>query len=929
MAETQLHAVELHAKADATLALLMQGFAEVLTALGEGGVADALPWRALWAPDGGRDTGGNGGHGGGRALGTNDLHAHSIALQLLAKAEENATAQHRRAEETAGRLERDPGSWDQHFARLKAAGLDGPAIADALPQHRVEPVLTAHPTEAKRRTVLDHHRALYRLLVELENTMWTAAERQALEDQVRAVIERLWRTGEVYLEKPSVADERANIVYYLTAVFPHVLPWVERRLAAAWARAGFDPELRRDRKARPKLTFGDWVGGDRDGHPLVDAETTRETLALFRAEALRLQRDALETLAARLSLSVRRQTPPQALLAWIRARRQALGAAGEAAVARNPNEPFRQAVNLIRAALPSATSAPDGAAYATGAAYAADLQRLRAWLLEIGARRLAETDLDPVLDRAESFGFHLAALDVRQNSAFHDRALGQLLAAAGRPDGADFPHWPARRRAALVRRELARARPFTPPGATIGAEADDVLALYRVLAEHVAAHGTEGLGALVVSMTRSAADLFAVFLFAREAGLLQRDADGAWLPLPVVPLLETIEDLEHCDEVLEALLEAGIVRRSLARQAAAAGQSTPVLQVMIGYSDSGKDGGFVASFWTLYRAQSRLVELGRRHGVRIRFFHGRGGAIGRGAGPTHRFLRALPPGALNGDLRMTEQGETIAQKYANRVTAAHHLELLLAGALGATLETRDDPPELLAAMDRLSAESFGAWRALVEAEGFLEFFAEATPIDVIELSQHGSRPSRRSGRRTLDDLRAIPWVFAWNQARFLLPGWYGVGTALERLRESEPELFAAFVRAKASATRWPPVHFLVSNCATAWARASSARMRDYAGLVGDREIAERFLDIAHAEHARTGRMLAEIYGAPVAEARPGLQRRLDLRNAALAPLHAHQITLLRAWRRRHADGDTQGADALLPELLLSVNAIASGLGTTG
>jgi phosphoenolpyruvate carboxylase len=710
-----------------------------------------------------------------------------------------------------------------------------------------------------------------------------------------------------------------------------VLPWVERRLAGAWARAGFDPELRRDRKARPRLAFGDWVGGDRDGHPLVDAQTTRETLALFRSEALRLQHDALETLAARLSLSVRRQTPPAALLAWIETRRDALGAAGEAAVARNPNEPFRQAVNLIRAALPpdGDAPAPTQAAYASAAAYASDLARLRAWLLEIGARRLAESDLDPVLDRAECFGFHLAALDIRQNSAFHDRALGQLLAAAGRPDGDSFPDWPARRRAALVRRELARARPFTPPGAAIGAAADDVLALYRVLADHVAAHGTEGLGALVVSMTRSATDLFAVFLFAREAGLLRRDSDGAWLPLPVVPLLETIDDLERCAEVLEDLLGAAIVRRSLARQAAAAGESTPVLQVMIGYSDSGKDGGFLASFWTLYRAQSRLVELGRRHGVRIRFFHGRGGAIGRGAGPTHRFLRALPPGALNGDLRMTEQGETISQKYANRVTAAHHLELLLAGALGATLETREDPPQLLDAMDQLSAESYRAWRALVEAPGFLDFFAEATPIDVIELSQHGSRPSRRSGRRTLDDLRAIPWVFAWNQARFLLPGWFGFGTALERLQAAEPELFAAFVRAKASATRWPPVHFLVSNAATAWARASPERMRDYAGLVADRAVAERFLDRALAEHARTGRMLAEIYRAPVAEVRPGVQRRLDLRDAALAPLHAQQIALLRDWRARSADGDAAGADALLPDLLLTVNAIASGLGTTG
>lgn len=278
---------------------------------------------------------------------------------------------------------------------------------------------------------------------------------------------------------------------------------------------------------------------------------------------------------------------------------------------------------------------------------------------------------------------------------------------------------------------------------------------------------------------------------------------------------------------------------------------------------------------------------------------------------------------------MTEQGETIAQKYANRVTAAHHLELLLAGALCATAISREDPPDLVTAMDILAAESHRAWRALVEAEGFLDFFAEATPIDLIEQSRHGSRPARRTGQRTLGDLRAIPWVFAWNQAGFLLPGWFGVGSALTALKERHPDLFAALARAKSAPTRWPPVHFLVSNAATAWARASTDRMRDYAGLVSDTGIARRFLDIALDEHARTGRMLAEIYGAPVARIRPAVQRRLELRQDALAPLHARQIELLRKWRCARAGGGTDDADRYLPELLLTVNAIAAGQGATG
>jgi phosphoenolpyruvate carboxylase len=315
--------------------------------------------------------------------------------------------------------------------------------------------------------------------------------------------------------------------------------------------------------------------------------------------------------------------------------------------------------------------------------------------------------------------------------------------------------------------------------------------------------------------------------------------------------------------------------------------------------------------------------------VRIRFFHGRGGAIGRGAGPTHRFLRALPPGTVRGDLRMTEQGETISQKYANRITATHQLELLLAGALSATLDRREDPERLVAAVDGLAASARRAYDDLVGAEGFFDFFAGATPIDAIEETRIGSRPARRTGRRTLGDLRAIPWGFAWNQARFGLPGWFGLGAALTAVRADEPALFADLVAAKAEATRWAPFHYLVSNAATAWAAASPEIMARYADLVEDRALRERFLDAILAEHARTGEALAAIYGAPVAEARPAIQRMIDLRDAALAPLHDRQIALLRQWRADRAAGETEAAEARLRETLVTVNAIASGLGGTG
>ncbi len=909
-----------------TLALLMGAFRTVLRDLGEDEIADGLPWRDGTAAP--RD--GAAPWPAGRA--ERWVQAYSIAFQLLNEAEENAVAQHRRAVEEAGRLAEDAGSWDQHFARLTGLGFDGAAIAAALPEVRVEPVLTAHPTEAKRQTVLDHHRALYRHVVDLENTMWTAAERAALEADIRADIERLWRTGEIYLDKPSVADERRNVLHYLTQVFPIVLPWVEQRLLAAWRRAGFDPELIADVHRRPRLVFGDWVGGDRDGHPFVTAAVTAETLWVFRREALALVRADLDRLAAGESLSEHRQPPPVAFIDWIEARAEALGAAGRAAIDRNPGEPWRQAVSLMVAALPPAEGEPPATAYRHPRELIADLERLRAALVEVGAGRLARHDVDPVIRAVATFGFHLAALDIRQNSAFHDRALAQLLERAGVAEAATFASWPEPDRRALLQRELATLRPFAHPREDAGPEAREMLDVHRVVRDHRARYGHDGLGAFIVSMTRGPADLFAVLVLARDAGLLERSAEGPCCPLPVVPLFETIDDLHHAPATLDAFLAEPLVRRSLELQARARAEATPVQQVMIGYSDSGKDGGFTASFWGLYRAQSALAEAGRRHGVRIRFFHGRGGTIGRGAGPTHRFLQALPPGALAGDLRLTEQGEMIAQKYANRVTAAHHLELLLAGTLGVTLRDRAGEAHserLTEAMDRLADDSRTAYRELVTGEGFIGFFERATPIDVIENARIGSRPARRSGQRTLEDLRAIPWVFAWNQSRFVLPGWYGLGSALARLEGDEPALFDALRNAKHRSDRWAPFHYMISNAATAWATTDTDIMTRYAALVPDAAARERVLARITDEHRRTGEMLVAVYGGELAVKRPRIQRLIDLRQPALVPLHHHQIALLERWRGLREGGDDPAAEAMLPELLLTVNAIASGLGATG
>ena len=904
------------AKIHEDLAFVMGCFREVLAELDEPELAQGLPWPnvtesqpspALHQP---RRT----------------AQAYSIAFQLLNMVEENAAVQMRRMIETEGDLAEVSGLWQQNLHRLKEQGLTGRHIAESLAQMQVEPVLTAHPTEAKRATVLEHHRRLYLLLVRRENQMWTPSEREAIRTAVKVELERLWRTGEIYLEKPDVASERRNIIYYLHNVFPLVLPELDRRLRYAWQAMGFDPALLETPFQLPRLSFGNWVGGDRDGHPLVTATVTQDTLADLRQTALRLLQQQLIDLAVRLSLSEHLQTPPQPLRDWIADAAHSLGKRGRQALARNPEEPWRQIVNLIVAKLPLGTAETPAAgnAYRSAAELIADLTQLRQNLLAVKAQHIAQMDLDPIIRTVQTFGFHLAALDIRQNSRFHDLAMAQLMAAAGL-DGADFPQWTEAQRLEFLNRELLSPRPFTRPDTNLGAEAEAVLSCYRVVVAHIRQHGPDGLGALIVSMTRSLSDLLVVYLLAREVGLAGQTDQGLVCQLPVAPLFETIDDLQQAPQILEAFLAHPLTRRSLAYQQARRGLTQPVQQVMVGYSDSNKDGGIFASLWNLYRAQAELADVGQRHGVRIRFFHGRGGTISRGAGPTHRFINALPQSALNGDLRMTEQGETIAQKYANRLNAAYNLELLLAGTTGATLRQQSDETlshPLEPVMDQLADQSRQAYEALLQTEGFVTFFRQATPIDAIEASRIGSRPARRTGQQTIADLRAIPWVFSWGQARFYLSGWYGVGTALAWLSAAEPATFA-LVREQNFV--WSPLHYIISNAATSIATADLDIMRTYAALVEAESLRQRVMDLIAAEYERTREMLEQIYAGPLSERRPNVHQLLALRQQGLRLLHHQQIELLQQWR----SGSDEQKQEIVPQLLLTVNAIASGLRTTG
>ncbi len=450
----------------------------------------------------------------------------------------------------------------------------------------------------------------------------------------------------------------------------------------------------------------------------------------------------------------------------------------------------------------------------------------------------------------------------------------------------------------------------------------------KVLANYLQAHGPGGVGSLIVSLTRNASDLLVVYLLAREAGLAVGTPEGLVCRVPVVPLFETVEDLGRAAEVLDEFLAHPVTRRSLEAQRLLSGGAQAVQQVMIGYSDSNKDGGIFASHWCLYRAQEELAAVARKHSLGIRFFHGRGGTISRGAGPTHRFLNALPPAARSGDLRMTEQGETIAQKYANHITAVRNLELLLAGAAATTIgraETSAPAHALQPVIEQLTEISRQAYEELLQAEGFLTFFKEATPLDVIESSRIGSRPARRSGRSSLNDLRAIPWVFSWSQARFYLPSWYGVGAALEDLLARDPASFEAL---RAQAPDWPPLRYLLMNVSTSVLQADLELMREYSALVEDEATRARVFGLIEAEYIRTRRLLEQIFGADLLARRPRLARVLQLRHSGLAMLHRQQIQLLREWRA--AEHATEiSSDPLFIQLLVTVNAIASGLRTTG
>ncbi|HET6559747.1 MAG TPA: phosphoenolpyruvate carboxylase [Prolixibacteraceae bacterium] len=863
------------------------------------------------------------------------LHLYSICFQLLNIVEVNGAVQNRRLVEDQKSPADINGLWSYNLDLLKKNGFSAQQIAAWFPQIQVEPVLTAHPTEAKRTIMLEHLRNLYLLMVKRENKMFTKMEQNEIRVDIKIAIHRIWRISDVYIEKPDVGTELDNIIHYFTQVFPEVITLHDRRLVQAWTNAGFDAQLIRDPQQLPQITFGNWVGGDRDGHPFVTSQVTQNTLMRLRLKSFQIIKRVLLSLQNNLSFN----SKAEALNPEFRLRYEALQHEitefDTSHKTLYPSEALKQFIEYMVLKLPVSIVEghikdykEEAISYKYPHELVADLYILQRALINSHASEIAFADVSEAIRIVNTFGFHLAKLDIRQNSRFHELALSQLLQTA-QMNEEECLSFEEKDRLSFINRELASPRPFAHPNMAMGNEARATVDCYSVLSEHINKYGTEALGSLIVSMTRNVSDLLIVYLLEREVGLMVNTPTGLASRVAVVPLFETIDDLIQSPQILDEFLAHPVTRNSLLLQQQQNKSDVPVQQVMIGYSDSNKDGGILASQWYLHEAQSQLIQIGIKHGVKIRFFHGKGGSISRGAGPTHWFLRALPPLSVNGDIRITEQGETIERKYANKNNAVYNIELLTAGALAVSMMQNNkqiQEYELASELSYLAGKSKLAYEDLTKKPGFIQFYEKATPIDAIEQSKIGSRPSRRTGTRTLNDLRAIPWVFSWSQCRFNITGWYGVGTSLESMRNNDPDKFNRFKEAVKTDSF---IRYVLTNIDSSLASCDEEIFSQYAALASDvpqsNEILTQLLD----EFALTRQMIDSILTRPISERRKNHYYSTLLRAEAMRPLHQHQISLLAQWRKLNNEGNAAQADIILFELLRCINAIAGAIGFTG
>src|SRR5574343_575239 len=833
------------------------------------------------------------------------VRAFSYFLQLANIAEDEHHIRRRRAHDLAGSPPRE-GSLVHALDALADAAVAPEAIADFFAHALVAPVLTAHPTEVQRQSLIRNHRDIARLLDQRERLRMTPEEEAENDLALANAVLTLWQTRMLRPVRLKVLDEVKNGVSYFNETFFSELP----RL---YIQATMQLQQRYPDKIwalPPFFRVGSWIGGDRDGNPYVTAEILREALRLQSGAALSHYLAEVHELGGELPLSdlLVRVTPELLSLA-------------EHSTDQSPqraDEPYRRALSGIYARLAATARSLDGLeplrheighapAYDNPEALRADLKVLANSLKLNGSAQLAGGRLRRLLRALQVFGFHLAPIDLRQNSDVHARTVGELLAAAGRC--ADYASLGEAERIALLHEEITSPRPLYAPWLNYSEESSGELAIFFAARELRQKYGTAALPNCIISKTDGVSDLLELALLLKESGLLLPGAKPQ-LNVNIIPLFETIEDLQKSAATMEGLFSLSAYRELIA------GRGNEH-EVMLGYSDSNKDGGFLTSGWELYKAEIELARVFAAHGVRLRLFHGRGGSVGRGGGPSYHAILAQPAGAVSGQIRLTEQGEVISTKYGNPDTGRRNLEVLLAATLEASLtdhENQIEPAQPFhAVMDDLSARAFNAYRGLIyETPGFTTYFRQSTVVSEIASLNIGSRPASRKASDRIEDLRAIPWVFSWAQCRLMLPGWFGFGSAVEGYLQANPDGLATLRRMLKS---WPFFRTLLSNMDMVLAKTDLAIASRYAELVSDAELRERIFSRIKTEWELTRQHLLADNAM--------LRNSLKLRAPYMDPLNHLQVELL----KRHRAGDTD--ERVARGIHLTINGIASGLRNSG
>jgi len=811
---------------------------------------------------------------------------------------------------------------------LKQHGVPAAAIQEWLDHALIMPVLTAHPTESRRRTILIKLRRIFDRLIDLTfgERLVLPADRQAAITAIEREIVGLWQSDDVRNRRPSVLDEVENGLFYFQTVLWDLLPLLYRETAEALTAAYPDHQWH----LPPFLRFGSWMGGDRDGNPFVTPEVTVETVRLMRSAMLRYLIGCLDRLITDLSQSVQQVKVDTVIIDRIAEYRELMP---DAAATLNPHyrcEPYRQLCHFIQARLQKTLHytlyhTPRWGAdpqpprmrdiYYHSRELLADLDLIDASLRNNGGALIADGLLRDVRTNVAAFRLHTATLDVRQHASRHTTALSEILAAAGVVS--NYEALDESERVAVLSVEIRRPRPLTPSRLShLSPATAETVETFRVMSAISEQLDPEIFQTYIISTTSQVSDLLAVLLFCRDAGLYQ---PGQYSQLNIVPLFETGEDLQRAPLLLDELLQLPVYREHLVLR-------DNLQEVMLGYSDSNKEGGFVAANWALYRAQVALTAVTDRHGVRLRLFHGRGGAVGRGGGPAGQAILAQPPGTLHGQIKVTDQGEMISDRYLDQRTAHRHLEQVVNAVLRAGFPgmARHPEPEWVAAMERMAETARTVYRSLVyEDPDFLIYFRNATPVAEFNRLRIGSRPVSRRKSDRIEDLRAIPWVFSWMQSRHTLPGWFGLGSALEEFAEADPNhlhLLRTMYR------HWPFFTTLLDNAQMIMLKADMNIARAYAGLVPDQQLAARIFRQIENEFRRTERMICQITEQnDLLAHQPVLQRAIRQRNPYIDPLRFIQIELLKRLRAAPPEEQVE----LETVLLMSINGIAAGLKNTG